>query len=236
MNTEQHACEVTRTQNTQAPPPQTTNIEAKQKKMSMDSLEYALSKLSYHFFHKGNKCWSKLETMESLPHRHFYTFLDNNFCYCHSLHITYFQLNRHARPKCGKGLLGQGPLLWEETHTVCFSLPFSLNSPVPCSRGQMGSSRAGHGKENRSGSGPQDSDGNHGLGECSSLLLYRLPTGGVFPWNTNTQTDWRTFLKKIHFKQRKGRWPKDKEEFLPQSHSLYCSACSEPCIAHSLWL
>lgn len=179
MNTEQHACEVTHTQNTQAPPPQITNIEAKQKKMLMDTLEYALSKLSYHFFHKGNKCWSKLKTMEPLPHRHFYTFLDNNFCYCHSLHITYFQLNWHARPKCGKGLLGQGPLLWEETTLYVSRCHFLwiLQFPVPMVKWEA--AEPAMGKKIEVGQVPRTLMGAMGGGSAPHCCSTAYPLGGV---------------------------------------------------------
>lgn len=109
------------------------------------------------------------------PNSSFLDFLKQQLCYCHSLHISYFQLSCPARPQCGKGIRGTGTTSLRGDHTVCFSLPFSLDSPVPCSYGPMGSSRAGRGKGNRSGSGPQDFDGNHEWGECSSL-----PTGGCF--------------------------------------------------------
>ena len=75
-------------------------------------------------------------------------------------------------------------------------------------------------------------------GKPQGLLIIALPLTylGVHPWNTNTKADWETFPKKINCTKRKGSRPKDKEEGLPQSHWLCCSACSEPGTARSLWL
>lgn len=85
-------------------------------------------------------------------------------------------------------------------------LQFSLNSPVPSFCSQWVFTQAaelGNGKGSRSGSAPQDPDGNHTGG--SSLLLYLSPQWGMLLGENEADADLGTLLKKINvLKKEKG--------------------------------
>ena len=135
--------------------------------------------------------------------------------------------------------------LERESLCVCSLLPFSLDFPLPSyvgTRVSHASSRGWGRERKRKWMSSKDSDGTHG----GALHWHSTscPTGGhlrEIPRQKKKKKikDWfGTFLKKINFffLKKKGEWPKNKDEFLPQSRLPYCSACSELCTVHSLWL
>lgn len=132
------------------------------------------------------------------------------------------------------GSIGAGTSSPESEHTVCVPWCHGLwILQFPLAMAKWAAAQPGSGKGNGEWArspglwwGPQ------------GLLIIALPLTylGVHLWNTNTKADRGTFLKKMKFAKRKGSSPKDKEERLPQSRLLCCSACSEPGTARSLWL
>lgn len=75
MNGEQYTSEATRMQNEHMRvSSQKDNSRNRQAKMLTELLQQVLNKFSHHFFQKGNECWRKLETMDSLPSQSFWIF------------------------------------------------------------------------------------------------------------------------------------------------------------------
>ena len=135
--------------------------------------------------------------------------------------------------------------LERESLCVCSLLPFSLDFPLPSyvgTRVSHASSRGWGRERKRKWMSSKDSDGTHG----GALHWHSTscPTGGHLreiprqkKKKKNKGLIWDISKEnKFFFFKKKGEWPKNKDEFLPQSRLPYCSACSELCTVHSLWL
>lgn len=149
-------------------------------------------------------------------------------------------------PKYKKGLLSRD-LFLEGNHSGCSLLPFCLASPVATRWVfHMQAAAWGVGKETEGGQHPGlcwDPQG-VGVGRAPHCSSTSCPTGGCcirYQGKTKPQKPKKTIWgisreNTFFFFLKREMTKKNKDEFLPQSHLLYCSACSEPCTAHSLWL